>query len=99
MNEQLLKNIWNQLTKDGKTTSSFEEWVVNVSNDPSVQQTIHGYLVEKKLTDSSFNDWADNTGLKKKTTLFLLLKRALWNLLHRKKSVHLDWNLQKSQQQ
>lgn len=66
MNEQLLKNIWNQLTKDGKTTSSFEEWVVNVSNDPSVQQTIHGYLVEKKLTDSSFNDWADNTGLKKK---------------------------------
>ena len=66
MNEQLLKNIWNQLTKDGKTTSSFEEWVVNVSNDPSVQQTIHGYLVDKKLTDSSFDDWADNTGLKKK---------------------------------
>ena len=66
MNEQLLKNIWNQLTKDGKTTSSFEEWVVNVSNDPSVQQTIHTYLVDKKLTDSSFNDWADNTGLKKK---------------------------------
>lgn len=66
MNEQLLKNIWDQLTRDGKTTSSFEEWVVNVSNDPSVQQTIHGYLVDKKLTDSSFNDWADNTGLKKK---------------------------------
>ena len=66
MNEQLLKNIWDQLTRDGKTTSSFEEWVVNVSNDPSVQQTIHGYLVDKKLTDSSFNDWSDNTGLKKK---------------------------------
>ena len=66
MNEQLLKNIWDQLTRDGKTTSSFEEWAINVSNDPSVQQTIHGYLVDKKLTDSSFNDWADNTGLKKK---------------------------------
>ena len=66
MNEELLRNIWERLTRDEKTTSSFEEWVVNVSNDPSVQQTIHAYLVDKKLTDSSFNDWADNTGLKKK---------------------------------
>ena len=49
MNEQLLKNIWDQLTRDGKTTSSFEEWVVNVSNDPSVQQTIHGYWLTKNL--------------------------------------------------
>ena len=66
MNEQRLKNIWNRLTADGKTTSDFETWMSNISNNPNVQMNVHTYLVEQKLTQNDFDTWSTNTGLKKK---------------------------------
>ena len=66
MNEEILNNIWNQLTSDGLTQSSFEDWSVNVQSNPQVQQNIHNYLFEQGLTQNDFDSWATNTGLKKK---------------------------------
>jgi len=66
MNEQLLKNIWNRLTADGKTTSDFDTWMSNISNNPDVQTNVHTYLVEQNLTQNDFDTWSTNTGLKKK---------------------------------
>ena len=65
MNDEILKNIWDQLSSDGMTKSSFEEWKVNAQS-PEVQQNIHSYLIEKKYTDSDLSTWLNNTGLKKK---------------------------------
>lgn len=66
MNEEILNNIWNQLTSDGLTQSSFEDWSVNIQSRPEVQQNIHNYLFEQGLTQNDFDSWATNTGLKKK---------------------------------
>jgi Trp operon repressor len=66
MNEEILNNIWNQLTSDGLTQSSFEDWSVNIQSSPEVQQNIHNYLFEQGLTQNDFDSWATNTGLKKK---------------------------------
>ena len=71
MNEEILNNIWNQLTSDGLTQSSFEDWSVNIQSSPEVQQNIHNYLFEQGLTQNDFDSWATNTGLKKK-------KRPIW---------------------
>ena len=65
MNDEVLKNIWNQLTSEGKTGSSFEDWKTNLQ-DPEIQENIHSYLVENKFTDSDLSTWQTNTGLKKK---------------------------------
>ena len=65
MNDEILKNIWTQLTSDGMTESSFEEWKSNLQ-DPEIQQNIHSYLVENEFTDSDLPAWQANTGLKKK---------------------------------
>ena len=66
MNEQLLKNIWNRLSADGKTTSDFDTWMSNISDNPNIQMNVHTYLVEQKLTQNDFDTWSTNTGLKKK---------------------------------
>mgnify|MGYP003149423604 FL=1 len=42
MNDEILKNIWTQLTSDGMTKSSFEEWKSNLQ-DPEIQENIHSY--------------------------------------------------------
>ena len=65
MNDEILKNIWTQLTSDGMTKSSFEEWKSNLQ-DPEIQENIHSYLVENEFTDSDLPTWQTNTGLKKK---------------------------------
>jgi len=65
MNDEVLKNIWNQLTSAGKTKSSFEDWKTNLQ-DPEIQENIHSYLVENQFTDSDLSTWQTNTGLKKK---------------------------------
>ena len=66
MNEEILKNIWNQLTSDEMTSSDFETWKNNVSSSEDIQRNIHGYLTEKELTSSDLNTWKTNLGLKKK---------------------------------
>lgn len=66
MEDKILKDIWEYLTSEGKTTSDFETWYKNVSEDEEVQANIHSYLSEQEKTDSSFEQWMTNTGLKKK---------------------------------
>jgi len=65
MNDEILKNIWTQLTSDGMTENSFEEWKSNLQ-DPEIQENIHSYLVENEFTESDLPTWQTNTGLKKK---------------------------------
>ena len=66
MNEEILQNIWNQLTSDGMTESDFETWKVNFAGSEEVQKNIHSYLVENNYTSSDIETWNTNVGLKKK---------------------------------
>ena len=66
MNEEILQNIWNQLTSDGMTESDFETWKVNFAGSEEIQKNIHSYLVENNYTSSDIDTWNSNVGLKKK---------------------------------
>ena len=66
MENEALQNIWNLLTSEGLTDSSFEDWVVKINEDDAVQQNVYNYLSDKNLTDSDLDTWLTNTGLKKK---------------------------------
>ena len=68
-NEELLKNIWNQLTSDNQTTSDFETWKSNFSGSEEIQGNIYNYLKENNFTESDFKTWSTNVGLKKKENL------------------------------
>lgn len=66
MNEEILKNIWNQLTADGMTTSDFETWKNNFAGSEEIQQNVHTYLFENGMTKNDLETWSSNVGLKKK---------------------------------
>jgi len=66
MNDEILENIWNQLTADGMTTSDFETWKGNFSASEEVQQNVHSYLFKKGFTKNDLETWSSNVGLKKK---------------------------------
>lgn len=66
MNEEILQNIWNQLTSDGMTESDFETWKVNFAESEEIQKNVHSYLVENNYTSSDIDTWNSNVGLKKK---------------------------------
>jgi len=68
-NEELLKNIWNQLTSDNQTTSDFETWKTNFSGSEEIQGNIYNYLKKNNFTESDFDTWSTNVGLKKKENL------------------------------
>ena len=60
MNE-ILKNIWDHLTANRLTSSSFEDWSGNISGSEEIQKNVHGYLSGKGLTSSDFNPWQTNS--------------------------------------
>lgn len=66
MEDKVLKNIWEYLSVEGKTSNDFETWYKNVSQDEEAQVNIHSYLLEQKKTDSNLEQWLANTGIKKK---------------------------------
>lgn len=66
MNEELLKNIWEHLSKNNLTKSDFSTWKNNVEGSDDVQLNIYSYLSDNKLTESSLDQWKENLGLKKK---------------------------------
>ena len=66
MNDEILQNIWNQLTADGMTNSDFETWKSNFAGSEDIQKNVHGYLLENNHTDSDIDTWSSNVGLKKK---------------------------------
>jgi len=66
MSEQILKNIWNNLTQAGLTTNDFETWNANFQSNEEVQANVHEYLVGQQLTTNDFSTWSNNLGLKKK---------------------------------
>jgi len=66
MNEEILKNIWNQLTTDGVTTSDFETWKNNFAGSEEIQQNVHTYLFKNGMTKNDLETWSSNVGLKKK---------------------------------
>tara|TARA_R110000764_G_scaffold77156_1_gene154595 strand:- start:64 stop:8589 length:8526 start_codon:yes stop_codon:yes gene_type:complete len=64
--EEILKNIWNQLTSDNQTTSDFETWKTNFSGSEEIQGNIYNYLKKNNFTESDFDSWSINVGVKKK---------------------------------
>ena len=66
MERERLQNIWNFLTSNGMTTTSFEEWVVNIQGSDAIQKNIHSYLIEQNVIANDFDTWSSNLGLKKK---------------------------------
>jgi len=66
MEDKVLKNIWEYLSSEGKTTSDFETWYKNIQSDEQVQSNVHSYLMEQKKTDSNLDQWLTNVDLKRK---------------------------------
>ena len=62
MNEEILKNIWETLSSDGKTSSNYETWKQNFINKPEIRANIHEYLISNNYTKSDFNTWSNNIG-------------------------------------
>ena len=60
MNEEILMNIWKDLSSNNLTDSEFDSWKTNISENKEVQNNVHNYLVDKKLTDSDFDTWKAN---------------------------------------
>ena len=88
MSEQILKNIWNNLTQAGLTTNDFEAWNANFQSNEEVQANVHEYLTRQQLTTSDFSTWSNNLGLKKKDEsdfiselLELESSATFWNLV------------------
>ena len=60
MEDEILKNIWNELSSKGKTNSDFDAWKGNVYSSEEVQANVYGYLKDNGYTNSEFNDWKAN---------------------------------------
>ena len=66
MDNEILQNIWQNLSANNLTDTEFEEWTETFMNDTEVQENVHEYLFDNDLTESSFEEWSTNIGLKKK---------------------------------
>ena len=60
MEDEILKNIWNELSSKGKTSSNFDAWKTNMYGSDEVQANVHGYLKDNGYTDSELSDWKTN---------------------------------------
>ena len=60
MADDILKNIWNELSSKGKTDSEFDTWKTNMYSNEEVQNNVYGYLKDNGYTDSEFSDWKTN---------------------------------------
>ena len=60
MADDILKNIWNELSSKGKTDSEFDAWKTNMYDNEDVQNNVYGYLKDNGYTDSEFGDWKAN---------------------------------------
>ncbi len=60
MADDILKNIWNELSSTGKTDSDFGAWKTNVEGSEDIQKNVHGYLKDKGYTESEFSTWQGN---------------------------------------
>ncbi len=60
MADDILKNIWNELSLKGKTNSKFDAWKTNMYNNEEVQSNVYGYLKDNGYTNSEFSDWKAN---------------------------------------
>ena len=63
MNEEILGNIWNQLSENGVTESDFDTWKSNFENDEQVQGNVYSYLKDIGATNSSKTSWKKNVGI------------------------------------
>jgi hypothetical protein len=55
MADDILKNIWNELSSKGKTNSDFTAWKANVEGNEDIQKNVYGYLKDNGYTKSEFN--------------------------------------------
>ena len=60
MEDEILKNIWNELSSKGKTNSDFDVLKNNVYSNDEVQTNVYGYLKDNGYTNSEFGDWKAN---------------------------------------
>ena len=60
MADDILKNIWNELSSKGKTDSDFGAWKTNVEGSEDIQKNVYGYLKDNGYTESEFSAWQGN---------------------------------------
>lgn len=60
MNEELLKNIYNQLVSDKLTESDYDTWKSNISSNDEIKINVHGYLADNGFTESDYDSWNSN---------------------------------------
>ena len=60
MADDILKNIWNELSSKGKTDSDFDAWQTNLNENEDVQANVYNYLKDNDYTKSEFSEWKSN---------------------------------------
>ena len=60
MNDEILRNIWENLSNNGLTDSDFETWKNNFAQDSTIQTNVYNHLKNSNLTQSSQQDWTAN---------------------------------------
>ena len=60
MSNEILQNIWQNLSDNNLTDSEFEAWKENFNADVDVQTNVYNYLQENDLTQSSQEEWTAN---------------------------------------
>ena len=80
MDNEILQNIWQNLSANNLTDTEFEDWTETFMNDTEVQENVHEYLFDNDLTESSFEEWSTNIGLKKTT---YSIRNYYWQMVDR----------------
>jgi hypothetical protein len=77
MADDILKNIWSELSSKGKTDSEFDAWKTNMYDNEEVQNNVYGYLKGNGYTNSEFGDWKTNVLLNLETNIGRSLEKLL----------------------
>ena len=60
MENEVLQNIWEELSSKNLTDSPFEAWEKNIAENEEVQANVHQYLLDNEYTSSNFDEWKAN---------------------------------------
>ena len=60
VNEEILNNIYGNLSSNSLTDSDYETWKSNFANSKDVQGNVYDYLKSNNLTQSDKTTWTNN---------------------------------------
>lgn len=60
MENEILLNVWEELSSKNLTSSEFDSWKKNITENEEVQNNVHKYLVDNQYTTSNIDEWKAN---------------------------------------